>query len=222
VICLLVSGSAAANAQFGLPGIRVLPIPIPGRRGLPLPLPGLYGRHGFGRTLGVIGAVTVGAVILHRLNARDRVEVARRARGVVTRDPNERVVDTYSTPDGTQQVTMIAEPSRRAADFKGDPALQKVADTDEQVGKTGNAQNLPKANTKVAKGKDKDPPEKELVKLSDLPEDTSCRRVITEFEAKKPASKTSKATTPQTAEAKDTNTAIMCQTSGGEWKPAGA
>ena len=218
---VFVSGTAAANAQFGLPlpGVRGLPLPLPGRRGLPLPLPGVRGGGGFGRTLGIIGAVTVGAVILHRLSVRDRRVVAQRARVVVARDPNERVVDTYRSQDGGHQVTMTAEPARRAADFKDDPALQKIADTDEQIGKAANSQSMPKAkgNTK-GKEKEKDPPDKELVKLSELPEDASCRRVTTEFEAKAPAAKKGKAT----AEAKESNTAIMCQTSGGEWKPAGA
>jgi hypothetical protein len=216
VSSLLLASGTAAHAQFGLPlpGARGLPLPLPGRRGLPLPLPGIHGRHGFARTLGVIGAVTVGAVILHRLSVRDRHAVALRARQVVARDPNERVVETYRSQDGGHQVTMTAEPARRAAEFKDDPALQKIADTDEQAGKA-NARNEPKMKAKGAK--EKDPPDKEMVKLTDLPEDASCRRVTTEFEAKAPATKKK-----GTADAKESNTAIMCQTSAGEWRPAGA
>ena len=216
---VFVSGIEAANARFGfrLPGVRGLSLPLPGRRGLRLP--GIYGRHGLGRTLGIVGAATVGAVILHRLGARDRGEVARRARGVVTRDPNDRVVDTYRSPDGGHQVTMTADPVRKAAEFKDDPALQKITDTDDQISSAGNTQGMPTTDPKVtAKGKEKAPPEKELVKLSELPEDTSCRRVTTEYEAKAQANRKAKTT----AEAKESNTAIMCQTSGGEWKPAGA
>lgn len=131
-------GATSVQAQFGLPGIpspRGVPLPgvrvpgvgVPGVR-VPVPLPGLYGRSGLGRTLGIIGAVAVGAVILHKLSVNDRREVARRARVVVERDPDQRVVDNYRSKDGRHEVTMTAEPVQKASDFVDDPALQKMSE----------------------------------------------------------------------------------------------
>lgn len=134
-------GANSAQAQFGLPGIpspRGVPlpgvrVPLPGgpRVGVPVPIPGLYGRNGLGRTLGIIGAVAVGAVILHKLSVNDRREVARRARVVVERDQDQRVVDNYRTKDGRQEVTMTAEPVQKASEFVDDPALQKMSEIDQ-------------------------------------------------------------------------------------------
>lgn len=222
-------GVASAHAQFGFPGLpgpRIgVPLPVPGVRvgpglAMPLPLPGLYGRHGLGRTFGIIGTVAVGAIILHRLNVYDRREVTRRARVVVEQRQDEKVVDTYSSKDGVHKVTVTAEPVRKANEFVDDPALQKIADAKQQE----NA-GAPKGDAK-AKGKPDDGPSgEEVVRLSELPSDSNCRRVTTEYEGKQPAAAAkNKAAGPQptTTDSKETNVSIMCRTQAGAWKPAGA
>lgn len=216
---LITQGLPAAHAQFGFPGIpspRGVPlpgVPLPGARvpgvGIPLPLPGLYGRNGLGRTLGIIGAVAVGAVILHKLSLNDRREVSRRARVVVERDQDQRVVDNYRSKDGRHEVTMTAEPVQRASDFTDDPALQKMSEIKQD-----------NVATAQGAGKTKQEPEDQVIRLAELPPDSSCRKVTTEYEAKTPPPKGQAKTT--VAETKQTNVAIMCQTQAGAWKPAGA
>lgn len=220
----------SAQAQFGLPGLpgpRIgVPLPVPGVRVAPgvsigVPLPGVYGPRGFGRTLGIIGAVAVGAVILHRLSVNDRREVARRARVVVERDQNERVVDTYKTKDGMHQVTVTADPVQRASDFVDDPALQKYEDAKasgpeakaEAKGKSGGKTT----STAMATASD----QTELVKITELPPETDCRRVTTELESK-PAAAKGKPQPTVTEASKQTNVSIMCKMDQATWKPAGA
>ena len=217
-------GVASAHAQFGFPGLpspRGLPLPLPGVRvgpGLPLPVPGLFGRHGLGRTFGIIGTVAVGAIILHRLSVYDRREVTRRARVVVEQRQDERVVDTYNSKDGLHKVTVTAEPVRKANEFVDDPALQKIADAKQQE----NA-GAPKGDAKVKGKGDEGPSADEVVRLADLPADSNCRRVTTEYEGKQPqVAAKNKAAQPTTSDAKETNTSIMCRTQAGTWKPAGA
>lgn len=219
----LVASSAVpmAQAQFGLPGIpspRGVPLPgvrVPGPGvpgvGVPIPLPGVYGRNGLGRTLGIIGAVAVGAVILHKLSVNDRREVARRARVVVERDQDQRIVDSYRSKDGRHEVTMTAEPVQKASDFVDDPALQKMSE-------------VPRDNLATAKGsaKTQQQPEDEVIRLTELPPDSTCRKITTEYESKvKPAAAKGQ-TKEAVGETKQTNVSIMCQTQAGAWKPAGA
>lgn len=206
-------GATVAQAQFGLPGIpspRGVPLPgvgVPGARiPVPVPLPGLYGRNGLGRTLGIIGAVTVGAVILHKLSVNDRREVTRRARVVVERDHDQRVVDTYRSKDGRHEVTMTAEPVQKASEFVDDPALQKMSEIKQD--------NVATAKTT---GKGKGPEvEDEVIRIAELPPEASCRRVTTAYESKAQPAK------GQVTETKQSNVSIMCQTQAGAWKPAGA
>lgn len=221
---LAAQGAQVAQAQFGLPGIpspRGVPLPgvrvpgpnVPGVPGVavPLPLPGLYGRNGLGRTLGIIGAVAVGAVILHKLSVNDRREVARRAKVVVERDQDQRVVDSYRSKDGRHEVTMTAEPVQKASDFVDDPALQKMSEVKAD-------------NVATAKGatKTQQPPEDEVIRLAELPPDSSCRKVTTEYESKVKAPPPKGQTKEAVSETKQTNVSIMCQTQAGSWKPAGA
>lgn len=207
---------ASARAQFGLPGIpspRGVPLPGvrgPGRTVVPVPLPGIYGRNGLGRTLGIIGAVTIGAVILHKLSVQDRREVARRARLVVERDQDQRVVDTYRSKDGRHEVTMTAEPVQRASEFVDDPALQKVPEA--------KTDNVATAKT-TGKGKGAEG-EDEVIRLASLPPDATCRRVTTEYESKTKSGKSQ--AKDDVKDAKQSNVSIMCLTQGGTWKPAGA
>jgi hypothetical protein len=215
---ILATSPLPASAQFGFPGL-----PggggLPGMRRAPLPLPlpgrglqrGLFPVMPFGRvhrTFGIIGAVAVGAIILGRMSRRDGVEVTRRTKVVLDRDRDREVVETYQTRDGGNRVTITAAPVQRVSDIKDDPVLQQTADTAKQASAEKQPSKGKKETTSL---------QSEFVKIDQLPPDTQCRKVTTELEAK-PAKKAAK----QAADSKSSNTSILCQTTGGEWKPASA
>lgn len=244
LLCVLLSAAVAitslpppAEAQFGIrrafkkvvrAPVRVLP-GVVGRGALPLVVFG----GPFRSVFGVVAAVAVGAVIFNHLTKRERREVARRAKVVVAKDPQQRVADTYTSNDGKKQVTIVAEPVQKASDLKDDPAILVVADTvvpaDGKAapgapGGAGFAADSSKASdappTAVAPAEKKAPAAKpvvdeEVVRISEIPPDTQCRKVTTELELRKKKGQ-------ETADSKDTNTAIFCQTAPGEWKPASA
>lgn len=205
VVCaLLAATTLPARAQFGLPGIRKLPFSAPGRvlpRVLsPRILPGVLAYGKFRRAFGVVAVVAVGSVILGRLHERDRREVARRAKVTLERDPQDRVVDTYTTKDGSRQVTITAHPTQTVGDIKDDPILkQTTASAQEGATKEQNT---------------------DTVKVADLPPDTQCRKVTTEYELKTPPKKNAQTSNTQTGDDKSANTSILCRTSATEWKPA--
>jgi hypothetical protein len=215
-----------ASAQFGFPGVRM---PGVGRMPLPVPVPGRgMGRVGifpvlpFGRvhrTFGILGAVVIGGVILGRMSRRDGVEVTRRTRAVVDRDRDREVVETYQTKDGGNQVTITAAPVQRVSDIKDDPVLKQTADTAKQASAEGES-----AKNKKTKGAQSDAGlQSEFLKVDQLPPDTQCRKVTTELEAKaKKGAKQQQAGGGDGAANKTSNTSILCQTTGGEWKPASA
>lgn len=219
-----------AYAQFGFPGVRM---PGVGRMPLPLPVPGRgMGRVGifpvmpFGRvhrTFGILGAVVIGGVILGRMSQRDGVEVTRRTKAVVDRDRDREVVETYQTKDGGNQVTITAAPVQRVSDIKDDPVLKQTADTAKQASAEGE-KGAPK--NKKAKGKDTKSEaalESEFLKVDQLPPDTQCRKVTTQLETKpQKGAKQQQAGGENSAANKTSNTSILCQTTGGEWKPASA
>ena len=221
-VLILAASPLPASAQFGFPGLPgggrgPLPLPLPGP-GLPGPGrvlvgPGALPILPFGRahrTFGIIGAVAVGAVILGRMSQRDGVEVTRRTRVVLDRDRDREVVETYQTKDGGNRVTITAAPVQRVSDIKDDPALKQTADTakqataDKQAGKQATKSN--KETTSL---------DSEFLKVDQLPPDTQCRKVTTEME-----NKNAKKGAKQLSDSKSSNTSILCQTSGGQWKPA--
>jgi len=206
-----------ASAQFGFPGL-----PGGGRGGLPLPLPG-PGLPGAGRvlgpgvfpilpfgrvhrTFGIIGAVAVGTIILGRMSRRDGVEVTRRTKVALDRDRDREVVETYQTKDGGNRVTITAAPVQRVSDIKEDPVLKQTADTARQAGAEKQANKGKKETTTL---------DSEFVKVDQLPPDAQCRKVTTELE-----NKNAKKGAKQLSDSKSSNTSILCQTSGGTWKPA--
>ncbi|MGQ0672916.1 MAG: hypothetical protein ACT4N2_08580 [Hyphomicrobium sp.] len=78
---------------------------------------------------GILPVLVIGPAILHRLSPRHQAEATKRAKVVVEKDPDSRVVDTYEIKDksGEKSVTIIAEPSQKAIDFKDDPAFTLTA-----------------------------------------------------------------------------------------------
>jgi hypothetical protein len=217
-VLILAASPLPASAQFGFPGLPgggrgPLPLPLPGP-GLPGPGrvlvgPGVLPILPFGRahrTFGIIGAVAVGAVILGRMSQRDGVEVTRRTRVVLDRDRDREVVETYQTKDGGNRVTITAAPVQRVSDIKDDPALKQTADTAKQATADKQANKSNKETTSL---------DSEFLKVDQLPPDTQCRKVTTEME-----NKNAKKGAKQLSDSKSSNTSILCQTSGGQWKPA--
>ena len=103
-----------ADAQFGLRRSLKGAAPTRIAPGGALPLAAFGGK--FRGAFGVVAAVAVGSAILGALSQSERREVARRAKTVVAKDPDQRVTDTYTSKDGTKQVTIVAEagPKRSA------------------------------------------------------------------------------------------------------------
>jgi hypothetical protein len=215
---ILGTSPVPASAQFGFPGLPgggrggPLPLPLPGP-GLPgggrILGPGVFPILPFGRvhrTFGIIGAVAVGTIILGRMSRRDGVEVTRRTRVALDRDRDREVVETYQTKDGGNRVTITAAPVQRISDIKDDPVLKQTADTAKQASAEKQAGKGKKETTSLAS---------EFVKVDQLPPDAQCRKVTTELE-----NKNAKKGAKQLSDSKSSNTSILCQTSGGEWKPA--
>lgn len=220
---LILATPLPALAQFGFPGLPGGGLPGMRRGPLPLPLPvpgrglgrGLFPGMPFGRmhrTFGILGAVVVGSIILGRLSRRDGVEVTRRTRVMLDRDRDREVVETYQTKDGGNRVTITAAPVQRVSDIRDDPVLKQTADTAKQADAEAQAEKQSAKNKKETTKL-----ESEFLKVDTLPPETQCRKVTTELEAK-PAKKAAK----QAGDAKSSNTSILCETSGGGWKPASA
>lgn len=252
ILCVLLAVSVGvtslpppADAQFGIrrafKSVVRAPVRILPRAGRILPL-AVFGGP-FRSVFGVVAAVAVGAVIFDRLSKPERREVARRAKVVVAKDPEQRVADTYTSKDGTKQITIVAEPMQKAADLKNDPAIIVVADkvvtpdgkAGTPDGKGGPAAPgtalasdsskatdapmppaTPPTDSKAATPPPAKPPvDEEVVRIGEIPPDTQCRKVTTELEIRKKKGQ-------ETADEKNANTAIFCQTAPGEWKPAAA
>lgn len=224
-----------AEAQFGIRRAFKKVVRAPARilPGVAAPVIGgaiLFGGP-FRTAFGVIAAVAVGAVIFDALSKSERREVARRSKVVVAKDPDQRVTDVYTSKDGTKQVTMVAEPTQKAVDLKSDPAILVAADTvvapDANKG-TGAPSGLASDTSKAS---DAQPPavtpepdkkatpaakpvvDEGVVRISEIPPDTQCRKVTTQLELRKKKDQ-------DKADDTKTNTAIFCQTAPGEWKPA--
>lgn len=198
----------------------------------------------FRSAFGIVAAVAVGAVIYHHLTKPERREVSRRAKVVVAKDPDQQVTDTYTSKDGKRQVTITAEPTQTASALKSDPAILVASDTVVAPdGKAGGAnppagiaadtstatdappmaavppadgKAVPAADDKAAPATAAKPVvDEEVVRISEIPPDTQCRRVTTELELRKKKGQ-------EKADETNSNTAIFCQTAPGEWKPAAA
>jgi len=240
LLCVLLAASVAAtslpppaDAQFGVRRAFKKAIRTPGRilPGVAAPIIGgaiLFGGP-FRKAFGVVAAVAVGVVIFEHLSRHERREVARRARVVVEKDPDQRVSDTYTSKDGKKQVTIVAEPTQTASDLKNDPAILVMADTVVAPNSTSDApppsgfaadasggigtQVTPPAAANPPAPAAKPVVDEELVRIGEIPPDTQCRKVTTELELRKKKDQTEGAE-------KSTNTAIFCQTAPGQWKPA--
>lgn len=230
-----------AQAQFGIkkafkkvgrtPGRIVPGVGAVAGVGVPLVVFGGPFRSAFG----VVAAVAIGTVIFNHLSKSERREVARRAKVVVAKDPDQRVTDTYTSKDGKKQVTITAEPMQKASDLKNDPAILVVADTvvaPDAKGGSAPGPNFASENSKATDAGPQTAPaagttgaaptpaakpvvDEEVVKINAIPPDTQCRKVTTELELRKKKGQ-------ETADEKSANTAIFCQTAPGEWKPASA
>ena len=139
ILCVLLAVSVGvtslpppADAQFGIrrafKGVVRAPARILPRVGVLAVAPLVVFGGPFRSVFGVVAAVAVGAIIFDRLSKPERREVARRAKVVVAKDPEQRVSDTYTSKDGNKQVTIVAEPMQKAGDLKNDPAILVAAD----------------------------------------------------------------------------------------------
>jgi hypothetical protein len=258
ILCVFLAASIAvttvppppAQAQFGLKKLfkGVVRAPL---RVLPVAPLVVFGGP-FRSVFGVVAAVAIGSVIFGRLTKYERKEVARRAKVVVAKDPDQRVTDTYTSKDGTKQITIVAEPMQKAADLKNDPAIQVASDKVVTPPKpddkgTAVASNTPPPSIGPASdGPVSDAPPA-AVKAPEMPAD----KIVAEMANKesKPAAKPvkdeevvvmseippetqcRKVTTQleirkkkdqATADETQSNAAVFCQTAPGVWKPASA
>jgi len=247
LLCILLAASVAAtslpplaHAQSGLRRTFNSVVRAPSRILPSIAAPVIGGAILLGgsvrRAFGIVAAVAVGVVIFDHLSRHERREVARRARTVVAKDPDQTVSDTYTSKDGKKQVTIVAEPTQTAADLKDDPAILVVADTVVAPGDTkapappsafaadasglSSATDARAATAPPGDGKAPAPApaarpaaDAEIVRIHEIPPDTQCRKVTTQLELRKTKGQAD-------ADETTTNTAIFCQTAPGEWKPA--
>lgn len=242
LLCVVLAASVAitslpppADAQFGIRRTFKKVVRAPARILPRVTAPVVGGAillgGSFRSAFGVVAAVAVGAVIFESLSRHERREVARRAKRVVAKDPDQRVTDTYTSKDGKKQVTIVAEPTQKAADLKNDPAILVVSDKVVAAeGKPAGAAGFAAADASGStdapsaalppSGADKKETtaakpvvDEEVVRISEVPPDTQCRKVTTELELRKKKDQA-------TPDEKNSNTAIFCQTAPGEWKPA--
>lgn len=245
VLCVVLAAAVAAmslpppaGAQFGLRRTLKSVVQAPGRILPKVAAPVIGGAillgGSFRRAFGIVAAVAVGVVIFEHLSRHERREVARRARTVVAKDPDQRVSDTYTSKDGKKQVTIVAEPTQTASDLKDDPAILVVADTVVVPGDTktpappsafaadasglpsatdARAQAAPPADAKVPTPAAKPAADGEIVRIHEIPPDTQCRKVTTELALRRMKGQAD-------ADKTTVNTAIFCQTAPGQWKPA--
>lgn len=245
ILCVFLAASVGltslpppADAQFGVRRTLKKVVRAPARVLPRVAAPVVGGVILFGgpfrRAFGVVAAVAVGAVIFEHLSRQERREVARRARTVVDKDPDERAIDSFTSKDGRKQVTIVAEPTQSASDLKDDPAILVAADTvvapeagagaappsglASDASRTTTATDapptLPPAAAKPVPAV-KPAADEEVVRIGEIPPDTQCRKVTTELELRKKKGQ-------KTADEKSSNTAIFCQTAPGKWKPASA
>ena len=245
MLCVVLAASVTvasvpppAEAQFGIRRTVKKAVRAPARilPGVAAPVIGgviLFGGP-FRKAFGVVAAVAVGAVIFEHLTRHERREVARRAKTVVAKDPDQRVSDTYTSKDGKRQVTIVAEPTQTASVLKDDPAILVAADTvvapNSVAGSTppsglasdsttGTATDAPPSAVPPAGAKKPEAPaakpvaDEEVVRIGEIPPDTQCRKVTTELELRKKKGQ-------DAADETSSNTAIFCQTAPGKWKPA--
>lgn len=241
ILCVLLAASVAAaslpppaDAQFGARRTFKKVLRTPGRILPHVAAPVIGGAILFGgpfrKAFGVVAAVAVGVVIFEHLSRHERREVARRARVVVTKDPDQQVSDTYTSKDGKKQVTIVAEPTQTAGVLKNDPAILVVADTvvapdstpdaappsglaADTSGDGSKASDAPPDGANPSGPANEPAADEELVRIGELPPDTQCRKVTTELELRKKKGQAE-------ADEKTVNTAVFCQTAPGEWKPA--
>ena len=246
IVCVLLAASVTiaslpppADAQFGVRRAfkKVVRAPVRVLPRVAAPVVGgaiLFGGR-FRKAFGVVAAVAVGAVIFEHLSRSERREVARRAKATVSKDPDQRVIDSFTSNDGRKQVTIVAEPTQSAADLKNDPAILVAADTvvapeagADAPPPSGFASTAPDPSTATDAPPPAIPPaaskpapaakpaiDEDVVRIEELPPDTQCRRVTTELELRKKKGQAD-------VDEKSTNTAIFCQTAPGDWKPASA
>ncbi len=226
LLCALLAASAAlaslpvpADAQFGIRRTFNEVVRAPARI---LPAPGRVVGSVTRSVFGVVATVAVGAAIFERLTRPEQREVARRAKTVVAKDPEQRVSDTYTSKDGKKQVTIVAEPMQKASELESDPAILVAADTviappaKGATPPTGLASDTSTASDAKAPAPGpaaKPGASEQVVRISEIPPDTQCRKVTTELALRKKKGQ-------KTADETNTNTAIFCQTAPGEWKPA--
>jgi hypothetical protein len=134
--------------------------------------------------------------------------VGARTKVVLDGDRDREVLDTYQTGMAAIDVTITAAPVQRVSDIRDD-VLKQTSETAQKA----SAEN--ETGKQAGKGKKEQKLESEFVKVDQLPPDAQCRKVTTELETKA-AKKAAKEATAN----KSSNTSILCQTSGGEWKPA--
>ena len=116
--------------------------------------------------------------------------MTRRTRVALDRDPNQEVVDTYKTTDGSKQVTITAGPAQKASDLKDDPALRTTADTIQQTSSETDGKMAQGNSGSDSKNKADAKPDADVVRIDQVPADAQCRKVTTEMEVKAGGKKT--------------------------------
>lgn len=153
------------------------------------------------RALGILAVGAVGVVILSSLNESQRRDVSQRVNRIVLGPRDREVVEVYEV-NKKKKVTIVVSPVAPKCSFKNDPALIPASTSDVQEDK-------PK---KPAKGKNEAKEDEGPVAFNQVPKEAQCRRVNIELAEVGDT----KSDAPSAAE---TNTALVCELSEGDWRP---
>lgn len=154
----------------------------------------------------------------------------------ITAEPTQKAADLKNDPAILVASDTVVAPDAKGAKPADGPPPANIASNDVPVGNGPVSDAPPPSVTPAADAKApapttpeakpaatdakaapaaKTPVDEGVVRISEIPPDTQCRKVTTELELRKKKGQ-------EAADSKESNTAIFCQTAPGEWKPAAA
>jgi hypothetical protein len=204
----LLSPTGPAQAQIDWRKIVPPRINVPG-------IPDVVGPRGVGpnrnlipssslrRALGALAVGAIGVAILSSLSESQRRDLSRRVDRIVRADRDRQVVEHYEV--GKKRVVVVVSPVAPKCTFKDEPSLKPTS--------ASGVSPDEKPKSPAKKSSNKDGKEDDgVVAFHQVPQPTPCRTV----ETKIAELGDTKSDAPSAAE---TNVALVCELSPGDWRP---